>query len=56
MKLSPKKTMVQNKSEWTWKTKVNEAGMMPKKKSRKKRLDVKSLFVIILPKYNKKNR
>lgn len=53
MKLPPKKSIVQNKSEKTWTTRLDEAGMMPKKKARKKkRLDVKSLFVV--PKNNKK--
>ena len=47
MKLPPKKTAIQNKSERTWKTRLDEAAMVPKKKSRKKkRVDAKRLFVI----------
>ena len=47
MKLPPKKTMVLNKSERTWKTKLDEQGMMPKKKKRKKKkVDPRKLFIM----------
>ena len=46
MKQPPKKKVVENKSERTWRTRLNEAPIVSKRKPRKpKVLDMRRIFV-----------